>query len=303
MVGCAPLSDVGEPCSRHSDCRTNNCSLFAGVCRVRLEAACDETNCDLCISNGAGWSYCSRECESTSDCPGERCLGAEDRYFCRPGCGGGCPGTCDWSRGLIEYYRPGAGQSWEYSAPPRPLLAPCHSTSDCADELCINALYCDSSLGCSGRGYCSTECESDTDCGEDGACVMLPCPDNGPSEQCGPRCLPRCRAARSCNSLASATCRMLPGISGEAQEVCDPRNADYEGYCSTALDCVSLKCSSVGVCIPAEGARNGTSCGEGSDCASGTCRDGKCRGTSLRGDPCSSDFDCSVGRCVSGICD
>lgn len=308
QVGCAPLSNVGEPCDSDSDCRTNNCSLFAGVCRVPLETDCDDTNCDLCISDGP-WSYCSRECRSTSDCPGERCAGSSggptktDYFYCRPPCTAACPGECTSNTSGTRLCTAPAGVSWSMSDPTRPLLAPCRYQAHCGDAECAAAPSCvRPRLACgTDRGYCTTECSSDAECGADGNCVMLSCPP-GVTEGCGMRCLPSCELNPICSSIAGAHCSELPNALGQLVRVCDPRNR-LTAYCTQHQHCASSNCSSTFQCVAAEGSSNGTPCGVASDCASGNCQAGTCRGTSLRGDPCGQSADCSVGACVSGVCD
>lgn len=306
-VGCAPLADVGEQCEGDSDCRTGNCSRYRGVCRVPLGAACDETNCDLCLTDESGWSFCSRDCTFGDDCNGsERCVGrtALNMFWCRADCGASCPGECQFtSDSSIRFCEPRIGD-FAMESEPRRELEPCRIDSECAGGTCVSTPSCDSrSAECSGsRGFCSDVCASDADCGAAGRCVDLPCSGTDTSE-CGPRCLPACGGSSlACNVLGDADCRSLPGVSGTAVSVCDPRNSEGE-RCRSGDDCTTGACSSQGRCTASGGASNGSPCAAPSDCASGNCQSSTCRGTSLRGDPCSTPFDCSVGTCVSGICD
>ena len=94
-VGCEPKHAVGEPCIADSDCKSDNCSPVARVCRVPVGHPCDETNCDRCFSTAsANFQYCSRECSGDFECNGGACVGSA----CSPRCGGFrdafCPGSC-----------------------------------------------------------------------------------------------------------------------------------------------------------------------------------------------------------------
>lgn len=310
-VGCAPLSDVDGPCLRDDDCRTGNCSLFAGVCRVPFGSSCVETNCDICISDDAGWSSCSRECYSTADtpdCPNRLCLGSTSTnfFYCRPTCDGACPESCARSSDLsLDYCDAAPGSAWTLTAPLRPLLAPCHRDSECEVGECVDAPSCvPQSRDCRGRhGFCSVACASAADCGTGGQCVELACPP-GSTENCGPRCLPACDPTdfEPCPGLADAECRTLPTVAGGTTPVCDPRNG-LDERCSADHDCASGVCNSTSGCGEPGGNANGSSCASNPDCASGNCQSGFCRGTALRGDPCETSWDCGVGTCTSGVCD
>lgn len=310
-VGCAPLSMVGEECLQDSDCNTNNCSQIAGVCRVQVGGACDETNCDRCLSEG-DWSYCSRECTGVGDqCPTrDLCIGRHDEnhYWCRPSCTG-CPGTCEYTSDYSTRYC--HDSDWTISEPPREALQPCRGDAQCAEGFCLSSPSCSTSTAsCYGaRGVCTGACTSNADCGADGACVEIPCVGDDPT-QCGKVCLPTCEPwslgdpfdRESCNPLAEATCRELPSADGGTTMVCDPR-AEDRARCNDDAQCQSGNCSSERRCAPAGGAPNGSSCGSDTDCVSGNCQTGQCRGTALRGESCAANADCSVGDCVDGICD
>jgi hypothetical protein len=314
-TGCAPLSDLGEDCLVDSDCRTDNCSAVAHVCRAPLGAACDATNCDVCISEGT-WSWCSRECgdDIRVNCGSDDerdyglCLGSREAhyYWCRPACGAACThGSCQTSSdGSISYCDDFGGASWSVSGPPRALLEPCRFSSECASGQCLTAAWCDDGVSsCTAeRGFCTAGCTADAECGAGGHCVDVPCV-GGATTGCGNVCLPACDPDdfSSCNRLAGAACRELSGVAGGGVLVCDPRNVENE-RCRDASDCLSGTCAGAR-CAPAGGLANGAGCTAPTDCASGNCQTGVCRGTSLRGDPCATEWDCSVGTCVSGICD
>jgi len=72
-VGCMPKRAAGESCAADSDCNTNNCCSFAGVCRVPYGSACTTLNCDLCLV-ASNWSFCTRRCGDESGVLGQRLL-------------------------------------------------------------------------------------------------------------------------------------------------------------------------------------------------------------------------------------
>ena len=284
-VGCAPLSELGEPCGRDSDCNTNNCSTWAHVCRVPLESRCDATNCDLCLSN-SGWSYCSRECNVGASCPGERCFSG----MCRPPCDA-CPADCDFERvgqRFITYCTEFFDEPWTRSGPPRPLYTPCRVESDCASRMSVTRENC----------VCTMRCATNEDCGDDGLCVEVPCVD-GATSGCGNVCMPRCVRPEACRR---GFCNEVPLTNGEIAVACDPRGQDGT-RCFEGRDCLSGRCGFNQSCVPVDGRPNGRPCAAASECASGSCVARVCRGTSLRGQPCSTNADCAVGTCAGTVCD
>lgn len=303
-VGCAPLSDVDGPCERDRDCRTDNCSRTNGVCRVPLETECNgSTDCDICLTNAAGYAYCSRECTfDSSVCPGERCLGDVDSNFfwCRPPCNDACAGRqCRVAERAGRY----CSANLDRDLARVPLLGPCGSDERCLEGACFSAPSCDDrAFNClSSRGVCTQPCSSDAQCPSDARCVEVPCPEGTPADSCGALCLRACERDSDCNELAQTECRgVSPVGGGEAVSVCDPRNRNGDD-CAVDWHCASRNCTN-GRCVQSEGLANGAGCRVNEDCASGNCQAGTCRGTSLRGDFCEGDFDCSVGRCVDGVC-
>jgi hypothetical protein len=307
--GCVLKSEVGEACLRDDDCRTQNCSTFAGVCRVPVGTACRPDDCDVCITSdpakmpGVSYSYCSRECRSGGQCNGGLCLsfantslGEEWSGACYGSCNGfvdsACPNKCDFTQdslsGRISYYC--ACQGCQASSPPRGEGAPCRASVQCARGSCLTARACDGNR-CETFGYCAAACDASNPCAAGQLCVELPCAP-GSTSSCGRRCLLACDG-----KCRAGACRALPDLGGGAAMVCDLRRADGQG-CADNSDCVSGRCI-VSICRPASGVPNGGGCTRHEECVSGNCQSGLCRGKAILGDPCTGGYDCSVGTCCS----
>lgn len=112
---CVELPGLGAPCTKDSDCMSNNCGVPASApagttatqCLVAPGAACTPQNCGSCdtVAGGAG---CAQSCTQDTDCPvldddgtchpfpqvsfGQRywpCLGTPTGgYYCRQPCDG-----------------------------------------------------------------------------------------------------------------------------------------------------------------------------------------------------------------------
>jgi hypothetical protein len=301
-AGCMPKSEVGGNCLKDEDCRTGNCSTFAGVCRVPVGQPCDESNCDRCLTAPNGWSFCSRECDSQNDCNGGQCIGHGSNGFftCRPSCSSfadpTCPGSnnCEFPSGGNELFCDcESGGDCPIVAPMRTLGQNCNLDSECASGSCVARLECGGPFGdeCVDRGLCSQSCDSDADCGG-GACVAVPCVD-GQAGECGFMCLPRCGGELYCD--AYQTCTALAGVSGSNQLVCDVRIGDGL-RCADNASCQSGNCVNR-MCAPTGGLGNGEVCGQNGDCRSHSCISGHCRGGGLLGDACSIPADCAAGTC------
>jgi hypothetical protein len=172
-VGCMPKRGVGEPCSANSDCHSENCSLFAQVCRVPIGSACSINDCDRCIGIGSG-GFCSRECTGDAECNGSACLGdPEVRFFtCRPGCRSvddlSCPGTCRYSDNGRLYCN---CSRCTISEPTRAPGVNCSSDTQCEGR-CVNGV-------CRGTGTVGSPCAAFWDCAVGQCC---------PSGVCGSSC-------------------------------------------------------------------------------------------------------------------
>ena len=293
-VGCVDLSDLGGPCDRDSDCRTNNCSTFAAVCRAPVGSTCTSDNCDRCLSSSGGWSYCSRLCGTQDDCNGGYCIGIPGGNFaCEPPCTGSCPGQCSYvgaSDGSIISYCDCPKCS--ITAPLHDVGQSCEGQTDCTSGDCYARIQC-TDLVCGERGWCTVDCATNADCGS-AICVSVPCLGSQDPSTCGRKCIPPCDASGSCKL---GTCRELVALEGGTARVCDIR-LEMGETCSRDSDCQSGHCAN-GVCADAAGLQNGSSCSLPTDCASGTCTNGSCRGAALLGDVCTTDADCAAGHCCS----
>jgi hypothetical protein len=298
-VGCRPLSEVGEPCDLDSDCRTSNCSAFAHVCRTPVGQPCAATNCDQCVHDPSGLTYCSRQCTSDSQCNSLICQTGYVIRFCRPACAGGsdslCPGSCRFIPATAKYECDCT--SCTRDDPKRDLGAVCWNDVHCRDgqcptpsqDSCISSQpYC--------YGTCTKTCAADADCGAGLACATVSCAA-GQTAGCGNLCLRTCDSNRRCEV---GECRALSGAAGVSVAVCDPRGA-MNAACVSNGDCQSLRCVSER-CAPAAGVGNGSSCTQSSDCTSGSCISNFCRGAALIGDPCVVPADCAVGTCSNNVC-
>lgn len=289
-VGCMPKRAAGEPCQSDADCNTNNCSSFAGVCRVPVGSACDASNCDICLS-GTDFSYCSRECLGNGACGKGLCLGSGDLYYCRPPCVGlrdeSCPGDfCklfidDLTNAQSFYCDCASSQKCTWLEDVHPLGTSCRYDSDCAGNLCDRVIIgSDSLAGPSYAGICSQTCNTSAECGEGFTCAAVGTP----------HCLPTCEG--SC--ATGGNCVGLPSVEGDTTMACWMKRA--EGQCWQPGDCQSGNCAG-GNCAPAGGQPNGGTCAAPDDCASNSCVGGKCQGLAVLGEACAVPADCAVGTC------
>lgn len=289
--GCEPKRAAGEPCKRDDDCNTDNCSNFAGVCRAPLGAPCDKKNCDVCLA-AEGWSYCSRECVSESECGSGLCLGYASTYYCRPPCSSfndsSCPGNecalfIDDRTSRQAYYCDCADEgtcSWMAEA--RPLGQKCRFPSDCVSELCDSVITAsDPFSGRSMAGLCTQPCTTSAECGQGFACAAVD----------SPHCLPTCT-----DSCAIGECVGLPTAEGPSANLCWVKRSS--GSCWEPSDCQSGNCVA-GSCAPAGGQANGAACDTPENCQSKSCIAGQCRGNAVLGEACTSPADCAVGMCCS----
>lgn len=295
---CTALGEVGDRCASDDECRTGNCSTFAGVCRVPVGSTCTSSDCDVCLSSGE-WSFCSRECSAMDQCNRYPCLGRDDLFRCLPSCAGeddsSCPGTCRPSPSAgPRYYCDCVNDECAPDTAVRPEGAPCRGDSECVGGDCFESARCIPGSSCDRIGVCAAEgcvggCASGT------VCVDLPCAGEA---ECGLRCLATCETVADCESLVRCDPAMTPD--GASVSVCNPKlvegvRCQLDADCRSGV-CVGERCTGLG------GSANGTPCTTPDECASGSCSASVCRGDALIGDACSGDFDCGVGRCCDGFC-
>jgi hypothetical protein len=259
-VGCRPAQAVGEPCARDAECASENCSGFAGVCRVAVGDACDSSNCDRCYSF-ADWSWCSRECFPDECNRAGACLGDYDTgFYCYPDCGldanaKTCPETCSRAIDGPLYC---ACHSCQVREPARELGRACRADGDCGSRICLaTTARCDDVGACGYEGLCSQECTATDDCPSGSECAYG-------------MCLLPCEADGDC---AQGRCDSAPTQDGERM-LCEPRG--YSGaLCRNDRDCRLAACID-GTC--AGYADIGEACGFDADCIVGRCCEGTCRG-------------------------
>ena len=239
---CVPKAEVGEPCDRSDTCASDNCSVFAGLCRVPVGSQCTSTNCDRCLVRTDAPSYCSRECSSESECGDDICVGDPDiDYFhCTSTCDSGvCPGQCEITGNsgttFCDCREPGCTEVYAEA----PLGSQCRFSSMCESSECwsrAEEVY----LGYKAVaiGWCTQACASDEDCSNGTACVDVDC---NQFDGCTSRCVPRCESEDDCEN---SWCVALPSASGnESTSVCTMK-APREARCLSDWDCQSANCNS-----------------------------------------------------------
>jgi len=284
---CIEKVAIGEDCRFDSDCKSDNCSGFAGVCRQPIGAPCTISECDVCIKTPNS-TYCSRECEFGTQCGGGACMGRGDHYYCHLPCGSGCPGVCLNAPGFspgstVSYCDCDSADGCSLFEDEHPLGAPCRSDGICKSGHCeLVATGEDPNYGTSYEGICSKPCTASSECGDGFSCAAVGTP----------HCLPHCESY-----CPVGECLELPTADGNATKVCWAKHG-VGGFCADASDCQAGNCIK-GVCASAGPQPNGSSCAASSDCLSNACQSGVCRGNGLQGDPCKIPADCSVGTCCT----
>lgn len=235
-VGCQPKRDIDGPCAQDADCTSNNCSTYLGVCRIPVQSACTTANCDICTKDPQdGSTFCSRECDDTSQCNGGVCLVGQPTSCSRACSACGDPYLCKVTSNTLEFYCD-CPRCIPESAP-RPLNTACHYDNDCENGVCY-------SIG----GFCTTTCSTDSDCSSTGmVCAIVPC-TNGESKNCGSMCQRPCAADGTCTQYG-ATCRVLATPANASVSICDLHQNDGQG-CGFDELCLSGRCVNQ-VCAPA----------------------------------------------------
>jgi hypothetical protein len=295
-VGCVPKADVGAACETDDDCKTLSCSPYASVCRVPPGSPCTSTDCDFCVCDPSGFSFCDAPGCSADGC-GSNGICLQDVVFggtyCELRCTGtndpSCPGTCDYTADPAMLYC--KCSSCSQTIAKRALGRLCESDDECTSNQCYGPGSCSGVPRGTSCGWCSATCSSTADCGAGLECVEIPC--TVPDSSCTPKCLPTC-ANGTCQV---GVCSSMQSVAGSVVQACDVRAAGLAS-CSGAAQCLSGACAN-GACSPPGGLPNGSSCQMATDCRSGSCEVGVCKGQALVGDPCSVDADCAVGQCCT----
>ena len=300
--GCIAVHDVGEPCEIDTECKSDNCSRFAHVCRVALGQNCDGTNCDLCRTGPNGYSSCSKECQLSVECGATGdCVGSSGHYTCVQKCTSlsdpSCPGGCDYTSGFEVLYCPCNGCA--ASAAPLPIGSPCNTDAECDSRFCLSRNLGVAPVYPYRSGVCSKPCASTADCPTGAGCMNIPCETDAAStgDKCGSVCTPTCKFDLCEGDIACLSSNTVDGVEGK---FCDPR-AGTDGSCNSKSDCLSRNCQA-NRCAGAAGIANGGACQLSSHCASMNCVSGVCRGKSQIGDTCTTDTDCTVGCCKNSVC-
>lgn len=102
---CEAPREVGEPCSSHAQCASNNCghtAMDAAICFVAPGESCDGTNCGECVNLPDGGTECVQGCDDPTDCGGTeedmlcwgRPTGEDQGFYCRAPCSEFDPSSC-----------------------------------------------------------------------------------------------------------------------------------------------------------------------------------------------------------------
>lgn len=244
---CLPLETVGNPCTRDSHCASDNCSEISHVCRVPIGAACTNADCDRCESRSGVGTYCSRECDSNSDCDGDLCIGNSsiDLYYCANECSpsntSACPGECDPVSGSSDYFCDCESGTCSVTSAQAPVGSWCRGDHMCSSGDCWSRVERSWSIYSKRIGWCTETCASDGDCPLDGACVNVDC---NQSTGCQALCVPRCDST-SCDV---GYCLSMPNVSGGGNtDVCTIRQPDGSS-CYSDYSCQSANCNQFDIC-------------------------------------------------------
>lgn len=171
----------------------------------------------------------------------------------------------------------------------------CSSDGDCASGHCADGVCCDTP--CSGTCRACTAAKKGS--GSDGTCGDVAA-ETDPDDEC-PEALPsQCAPGGVCNG--GGACKpYVPqgtacGLTACVGGVQTGPSCDGVGHCgSNAVTCAPYACG-VTAC--------NTSCTTSADCASTAYCDpsGHCTTLKTKGDPCSTEAECSTTFCVDGIC-
>lgn len=157
---------------------------------------------------------------------------------------------------------------------------------------------CFSGGGCATGFYCRAgdcvpgapvanggACQADLDC------TSLACCPKGDSHVCAASCAPSgdtCKTGADC--LSGFCCQGKSGQFTCSATVCPP-----PPECANDFECILGKvCQNQKCVVPPKAP--GEPCSLGTECSSGSCSEGLCRGTAGAGKTCQQDYSCEAGR-------
>lgn len=305
-------------CPAHYECQGNNCIYVPycsdGACDAGETCASCPADCGDCCGNGECQGSVGENCLTCpSDCTcgcGEQCLSGTCTFTacegknCGPdGCGGLC-GTCSTGQtcdaGLCKT-----------SSEPGTL---CASPDDCASQLCIDGVCCQS--------VCDGLCESCAIQGQEGSCQPYP-DQTDPEGECDP-CM-ACNGEGVCTAIAKgqdpkedceeeASCGDNGTCNGTG--ACDLWGTERECGASLCLEAVWTlpdHCDGLGNCVDggiqncAPYACSGNACADtctlDSDCTTDAyCQETMCVPQKALAGYCEGDNECLSGFCADGTC-
>jgi len=171
---------------------------------------------------------------------------------------------------------------------------PCDGGSQCASNLCVDGVCCESS--------CTGQCQACAEPGSAGKCVTVSGQPRGTSRlactgtgACGSRCdgtdPSRCRYPGNDVQCAGPSC--VDGFSTAAAFCSGTGGCRVPGQ----IKCASNQC--------ADATRCSSACGSAFPCGPGFYCDpvnSACRTLKATGTPCSSDTECASSACTDGVC-
>jgi len=260
---------AGAACALGPECQSGFCvdgvccqEACDGVCEVcagptgactGIEAGAPDSACGeagrSCVGRGACLLPLGGECSTAADCGSGACVAAAF---------GGASLLCCEAQCAVGQVCTGDGRCVE---PVDDLGQACQGPGDCALGSCVDGVCCDS--GC--QGVCE-RCDAP---GEVGRCVADPSETACDASDSERRCLSRglCQLPNGSSCQLGQDCgsgRCEPALGGGAvccAETCERGNE--------ACDPTSGQCQ-----VVPRG--NGNACSTGTQCASGSCEDGRC---------------------------
>lgn len=203
-------------------------------------------------------------CNSNADCEsGERCLGFEchDELYC---------------------------QNSSDCAKDRHCSASACVPDECTDANAASKCH---GFGCDYEGQCYSSCFfSDSECATGFVCVDRDCVQGAPPA--------KGTAGETCSSGTDCLSGFCCAQPGKVQSTCSAQACSALPACTSDVQCpfgqvcMGQKC----VVPPPKAKEPGETCSLGTECSSGACADGKCRGMAGTGQSCQQDYNCTTGR-------